>query len=82
MRKFTLGLNAAKTTDYTEKYFKQKLRRIEFPTKKKKLVNTCLISPRNRLGGSKNLLFLKYEVLKWEKNFYINPENSSSNSVG
>ncbi len=33
MRKFTLGLNAAKITDYIEKYFLQKLRGIKFPTK-------------------------------------------------
>ncbi len=33
MRKFTLGLNATENTDYIEKYFKQKLRRIKFPKK-------------------------------------------------
>ncbi len=31
--KFTLGLEAAKNTDYIKKYFKQKLRRIKFPKK-------------------------------------------------
>ncbi len=30
MRKFTLELNAAKNIDYIEKYFKQKLHRINF----------------------------------------------------
>ncbi len=34
MRKFNLGPEAAKNTDYTEKCFKQKLRRIKFPKKK------------------------------------------------
>ncbi len=40
------------------------------------------ISLRNGVRGSKNLLFLKYKSLKQEKNFYINPETPSSNSVG
>ncbi len=31
--RFTLGLNAAKNVDYIEKWFKQKLRKIKFPTK-------------------------------------------------
>ncbi len=34
MRKFILGLNIAKNTDYIEKGFKQKLFRIKFYTKK------------------------------------------------
>ncbi len=33
MRKFTLELNAAENNDYIEKFFKQKLCRIKFPTK-------------------------------------------------
>ncbi len=31
--KFNLGLNAPKTANYIEKYFKKKLFRIKFPTK-------------------------------------------------
>ncbi len=31
--RFTLGLNAAKSIDYAEKGFKQKLSEIKFPTK-------------------------------------------------
>ncbi len=31
--RLNLGLNAAKTADYIEKYFKEKLFRIKFPTK-------------------------------------------------
>ncbi len=34
MRKFTLGPNAAKSTDYIKKCFEQKLFRIKFPKKK------------------------------------------------
>ncbi len=33
MRKFTFGLNAAKTTIYVENCLKHKLRRIKFPEK-------------------------------------------------
>ncbi len=33
MCKITLGLDAAKITDYIEKLFKQKLFKIKFPTK-------------------------------------------------
>ncbi len=31
--RFTLGLNTAKNTDYIERWFKRKLRKIKFPTK-------------------------------------------------
>ncbi len=34
------------------------------------------------LGGSKNLLFMKYKALKWEQNFYINTETSLGDSEG
>ncbi len=33
MGKFTLGLNTARNTDYIEKCFEQKLRKIKFPKK-------------------------------------------------
>ncbi len=79
MRKFTLGLNAAKSTNYIEKYFKQKLCKIIFPTKNSmdayvyrsqgwiygtpKMCLSGIMSLSTsgvELGGSKDLLFLKY----------------------
>ncbi len=42
---FTLGLDGAKSIDYIEKYIKQKLRRIKFPTKN--LVEVFLIHTKS-----------------------------------
>ncbi len=69
--RFTLGLNAAKNTDYIKKYFKQKLFRIKFPTKN--LVNACIsISPRSGAKGFERLPFLKYyDVMEWESRFTL-----------
>ncbi len=47
---FTLRLNAAKSIDYIEKCFKQKLSKIKFSTK-----NSVV-----EIGGSKRLPFFKY----------------------
>ncbi len=53
MEKFILGLNIAKNTDYNEKCFKQKLRRIKFP---KKIQWTHIsIYPRSKARGFKDL---------------------------
>ncbi len=80
MKKFTLGLNTVKNTDYIKKYFKQTLWRIKCPTKNS-VDAYVYLSQECSKRGSKNLLFLKYKAPKWEKDFYINPETSSSNSV-
>ncbi len=41
--RFTLGLNAAKSTDYNKTYFKQKLFGIKFPTKNSLDAYPCLL---------------------------------------
>ncbi len=56
MRKFTLGLNAAKNIDYTEKFLKQKLRKIKFPQTHLMHVSTYA---KSEARGSKDLPFLK-----------------------
>ncbi len=50
MRKFILGLNAAKNTDYIEKCFEQKLRRIKVP--KKNSVDEYLYVPQELSYGA------------------------------
>ncbi len=78
MRKFLLGRNAVKNSVSIEKCFKQKLREIKFPPKTQ--WTHISIYPKNGARGSKDLFF-KYNAQKWEENFYINLETSSSNSV-
>ncbi len=46
--RFTLGLNAAKSTNCSEKCFKQKLYKIKFPMKNSVDAYACL--PRNEAG--------------------------------
>ncbi len=63
-RIFTLMLNTAKDTDYIEKLFKQKLRKIKFFTKFSGNISLSMLE--TELGGFKNLVFLKYyNALKW-----------------
>ncbi len=62
---FTLGLNAAKSTNYIEKCFKQKLLRIKFPIKNS--TEAYLYLPQEWRWGSKDLSYLKYNAaLVWE----------------
>ncbi len=54
--RLTLRLNAATTTDYIKKYFKQKLSRIKYPTKN--LLDAYLyLPPWAELGGSEIYYF-------------------------
>ncbi len=54
--RFTLGLNAAKNTDYIKNCLKQKLSRIKFP--KKNLIGCISLSTsRVKLGASKVCVF-------------------------
>ncbi len=65
MRKFNLPLNAAKNTDYVEKWFKQKLFGIKFPTKKAVGAYVYLLKEWNK--GLQRFAFWKYyNVLKRE----------------
>ncbi len=60
MRKFTLGLQTAKNTDYIKKCFKQNLGRIKFP--KKYSVDAYLVStPGVKPGGFKDLAIRFYQ---------------------
>ncbi len=60
MRKFTsLGLNAAKNTDYNEKCFKQKLFRIKFPIKKSHGAYFYLTLP---WSGAKRSFQFQYDI--------------------
>ncbi len=56
MKKFTLGLNAAKNTDYIKKYFKKTLHRIKFNTKNLEKVYSLSL-PGMELENSRNLFF-------------------------
>ncbi len=60
MRKFTLGLNTGKITNYNKKFFKLRLFRIKFPTKKsvgayasngEVFINHRLVQEYNAPGG-------------------------------
>ncbi len=53
--RFTLGLNAARNTDYIKQCFKQKLFKIKFP--KKTHGRIPLFIPGVKLGGSKDYHF-------------------------
>ncbi len=55
--RFTFGLNAARNTDYIEKYAKQKLCKIKFPAKNS--LGVCFYPPRVELWGDKRLPFFK-----------------------
>ncbi len=74
----TLGLNAAKSTDYIEKYFIRKLCRIKFLTKNS--MEAFLLSTHGvELGGSKDLLVLKfYNVLQWESGLNLGMNTAKS----
>ncbi len=74
---FTLGLNAAKSTDYIKKCFKQKLSKIKFCTQNS--VKSDLLSPqRVEIGCSKCLPFLKY-ALEWKSRFNCE-QNTTKNT--
>ncbi len=60
----TLGLDAAKSTDFFEKCFEQKLSKITFPTKNS--VTHISISRWNGAMGVNHLPSLKYIALEWE----------------
>ncbi len=53
-----MRLKGSKIIDYNEKFFKQKLYKIKFPTKKLKR-RMSLSRPRVELGGTHGLPFLK-----------------------
>ncbi len=62
MRKFTLGLNATKNTDYIEKCFNQEARRIKFRTKTQWM--HISIYPKSGAGALKFAFLKYYNVLK------------------
>ncbi len=67
-RRFTLGLNDAKNTDYIKKCFRQKFLRIKFPTKNP--VDTYLHPSQEWNQGLQRLPCLKYyDALEWESKF-------------
>ncbi len=67
MRKFTLRLNSAKNTDYIEKCFVQKLRRIKFLTKNS--LNTYIFPciSEVEVGGAKDLRYWNI-MMHWYEN--------------
>ncbi len=65
MRKFTLGLNAAKNTGYIEKYFQQKFRRIKFLQKTQQ--THMSISTKNGAKGLQRCVLFKV-IPHWNGN--------------
>ncbi len=72
--RFTLVLDAAKSFDNIEKYFKQKFSKIKFPTKNS--ATHISISPWSGARGVKHLPFLKYNALEWEWPIFWDPSST------
>ncbi len=65
-------LIAAKSTDYMEKCYKQKLHRIEFSTKNLVDGYLSICIPGEELENSRDLPFLKYYIgQEWESRFTL-----------
>ncbi len=68
MKKFNLGMNATKNTDYIEKFLKQKLRRIKFPEK----CHGAHISTSAKSGvGVPKIWHFWNNTLEWESRFTL-----------